>query len=223
MKKKKKLLLVLLLLAAALGIFAYWQRENLSILVQAGQYTPEELETRLEENRQTLQRTLEQYPELSVREPTEEETQALQSGAITPEELAQTLAEPEKPENPEADAPSAELSALIARVLILQKLYVGRLEALEEEAKAEYRTMPEEQRKKTELVEWASGYVKRATEMERECDAQIDGIVGEMLAVIRDNGGDAELPDKVLYSYAEEKRLKKAWYLSRLEERGLLK
>lgn len=218
MKKRKKFLIILLLIIALLGILAFWQRDNLKILLQAGKFTTQELETQMGENQQTLQDLLERHPGISVREPTEEEIQALQSGSITPEELAKALVEAQEP----ADAFSVDLSALIARVLLLQKLYVGKLESLEAEAKAEYRTLPESQRTKTKLVEWASGYIKRATKMEKQCDAQIDAIVAEMVELIKKYDSDTEIAEKVVYSYAEEKRLKKAWYLSRLQERGLL-
>ena len=218
MKKRKKFLIILLLIIALLGILAFWQRDNLKILLQAGKFTTQELETQMGENQQTLQDLLERHPGISVREPTEEEIQALQSGSITPEELAKALVEAQEL----ADAFSVDLSALIARVLLLQKLYVGKLEGLEAEAKAEYLGFSESQRTKTKLVQWASGYIGRATEMEKECDRQIDEIVGEMVAIIKEHNGDTEIADKVIYSYAEEKRLKKAWYLSRLEEGGLL-
>lgn len=218
MKKGKILLIVLLLIFLLLGILAYWQRDNLSILLQAGKYTTQELETQMGENRQALQEMIEDHPSISIREPTDEEIQALQNGTITPEELAKELVEAQKPE----DAFSLDLSALIARVLLLQRMYVGKLEALEAEAKAEYLTFSDSQRTKTKLVEWASGYIRRATEMEKQCDAQIDEVVGDMVAIIEEYNGDTEIADQVIYSYAEEKRLKKAWYLSRLEERGLL-
>ena len=208
----------MILILLLLGILAYWQRDNLSILLQAGKYTTQELETQMGENQQALQEMIEDHPGISVREPTEEEIQALKNGTITPEELAKGLVEAQEPE----DALSLDLSALIARVLLLQRLYVSKLEALEAEAKAEYRTLPEPQRAKTKLVEWASGYIKRATEMEKQCDSQIDAIVAEMIELIKKYDGDTKIADKVIYSYAEEKRLKKAWYLSRLEERGLL-
>ena len=218
MKKRKKLLLILLLIIAALGVFAYWQRDNLNILLQAGKYTTQELETKMDENQRSLQDAVDSRPGVAIREPTEEEIVALKNGLIAPEELAKSLVEAQEP----ADALSADLSALIARVLLLQKLYVGKLEGLEAEAKAEYRGLSESQRAELKLVEWASGYIKRATEMEKQCDIQIDGVVAEMLELIGEYDGDTEIADKVVYSYAEEKRLKKAWYLSRLEERGLL-
>ena len=213
--KKKKGLIILLLIVALLGLLAFWQRDNLKILLQAGKFSTGELEAQMDENQRTLQDML---SNISVREPTEEEMQALKNGELTPEELAKELVEALDTEDPL----SADLSALIARVLLLQKLYVGKLEGLEAEAKAEYRALPEAERAKSKLVKWAGGYIKRATQMEKECDAQIDEIIGEMLDLIKKNDGDTEIAEKVAFAYAEEKRLKKAWYLSRLEEGGLL-
>ena len=43
-----------------------------------------------------------------------------------------------------------------------------------------------------------------------------------METLIRDNGGDMTLVDQVVYAYANEKSLKKAWYLAKLEQKGLV-
>ena len=50
----------------------------------------------------------------------------------------------------------------------------------------------------------------------------MDEIVTAMESLIRANGGDMALVDKVVYTYANEKSLKKAWYMSELEKKGLV-
>ena len=43
-----------------------------------------------------------------------------------------------------------------------------------------------------------------------------------MKTLIKENKGDMTLVDTVIETYANEKRLKKAWYMSKLEEKGWL-
>ena len=44
----------------------------------------------------------------------------------------------------------------------------------------------------------------------------------EMEAVIKEYGGDMSLVDTVVTTYASEKSLKKAWYMSELQKRGFI-
>lgn len=115
-----------------------------------------------------------------------------------------------------------ELSALVAKVLVLREQYTMALEAMYDEARAEYHALPEDQRSKSDLMALARSYISRASDLEKECDGQMDEIVSAMETLLRENGGDMGLVDTVVYTYANEKSLKKSWYLSELERRGLV-
>ena len=115
-----------------------------------------------------------------------------------------------------------ELSALVAKVLVLREQYTMALETMYDEARAEYHALPEDQRSKSDLMALARSYISRASDLEKECDGQMDEIVSAMEALLRENGGDMSLVDTVVYTYANEKSLKKSWYLSELERRGLV-
>lgn len=115
-----------------------------------------------------------------------------------------------------------ELSALVAKVLVLREQYTMALETMYDEARAEYHALPEDQRSKSDLMALARSYISRASDLEKECDGQMDEIVSAMEALIQENGGDMGLVDTVVYTYANEKSLKKSWYLSELERRGLV-
>ena len=115
-----------------------------------------------------------------------------------------------------------ELSALVAKVLVLREQYTMALETMYDEARAEYHALPEDQRSKSDLMALARSYISRASDLEKECDGQMDEIVSAMEALLQENGGDMSLVDTVVYTYANEKSLKKSWYLSELERRGLV-
>lgn len=259
MKRWKTILCAaLVLLAVSLAGLAWWQRENLKAVKDATQHTSEELEEKLSANQRMIQETVKAAPEITVREVTEEERQALRDGAMTQEELVERLLDTAVPETPsegevspasgEAALPAGqqppaqepavpvaeeppkpvkttyqkELSALIARVYVLREEYTLALDNMYASAKAEYKALPTEKRTKTNLAKMAGGYLSKASALEKECDGKMDEIVSAMEALIKENNGDMSLVDTVVYTYANEKSLKKSWYLSELERKGLI-
>ena len=260
MKRRKTILCtVLVLLAVSLAGLLWWQRDNLKAVHAATQHTSDELEEKLEENRQMIEEAVRSASEVTVREVTEEERQALRDGSMTQEQLMERLtgsgggepspaaesavpasrpesggktdAAPETPdaaaagEKSEQSAESAyqkELSALIAKVYVLREEYTLALDTMYADAKAEYLALPAEKRTTTQLAKMAKGYLSRASALEKECDGKMDDIVRAMEKLLRENDGDLGLVDTVVYTYANEKSLKKSWYMSKLEQKGLL-
>lgn len=151
--------------------------------------------------------------------------------ASRPESGGKTDAAPETPdaaaagEKSEQSAESSyqkELSALIAKVYVLREEYTLALDTMYADAKAEYLALPAEKRTTTQLAKMAKGYLSRANALEKECDGKMDEVIRAMETLIRDNNGDLTLVDTVVYTYANEKSLKKSWYMTKLEQKGLL-
>lgn len=258
MKRRKTILCtILVLLAISLAGLLWWQRDNLKAIHAATQHTSAELEEKLEENQQMIQEAVRSASEVTVREVTEEERQALRDGSMTQEQLMERLtgsgggepsqpdaesavpasrpesggktdAAPETPDAAAAGEKSAEssyqkeLSALIAKVYVLREEYTLALDTMYADAKAEYLALPAEKRTTTQLAKMAKGYLSRANALEKECDGKMDEIVRAMEKLLRENDGDLGLVDTVVYTYANEKSLKKSWYMSKLEQKGLL-
>ena len=261
MKRRKTILCtVLVLLAVSLAGLFWWQRDNLKAVHAATQHTSDELEEKLEENQQMIEEAVRSASEVTVREVTEEERQALRDGSMTQEQLMERLTgsgggEPSQPdaetavpasrpesggktdaapETPDAAAAGEkseksaessyqkELSALIAKVYVLREEYTLALDTMYADAKAEYLALPAEKRTTTQLAKMAKGYLSRANALEKECDGKMDEVIRAMETLIRDNNGDLTLVDTVVYTYANEKSLKKSWYMSKLEQKGLL-
>lgn len=259
MKLWKKILCVLVLaLVLAAAALAVWQRENLNALAQAQKYTQEELEEKLAENSRVIREAMAAAPEITARDLTDAERQALRDGTLSKEALVEQLLDTDsgagKTEAPSttssADAPSPQepvqaqapsqaqaqqpqsqpsaaaedyrkrLSALIAEVYVLREEYTISLENMESAAKADYRAIPADKRTKTALAGLVSTYLSRGSALEKECDRKMDAIVAEMETLIKENRGDMTLVDLVVNTYADEKSLKKAWYMSKLEKRG---
>ena len=238
---------VMATLALVLAGLAWHQRENLKAVRDALQYSQEELEQQMTDNQQAIRDAVDAAPEVTVRDVTDEERQALRDGTVTREELIESLLNtegaeaageppgsstvPEQPvetakpvelPKPAEQAYQRELSALIAKVYVLREEYTMALDDMYNAAKADYKALPKEKRTKRDLMNLAGSYLDRANALEAQCDSQMDEIVTAMESLIRANGGDMALVDKVVYTYANEKSLKKAWYMSELEKKGLV-
>lgn len=134
---------------------------------------------------------------------------------------AKTLTVPAEQPKPAEDPYQKELSAIIAKVYVLREDFTMALDNMYDEAKAEYIALPAEKRTKSNLMVLASKYLSKATALEKECDARMDEIVADMEKLIQENNGDMSLVDTVVYSYANEKSLKKSWFMSKIQEKGL--
>ena len=245
-RKKRKtartvLLIVLAVLVLAVGLLAWRFRKEIQAFTISRQYSTAELEGQLADNDQTIRDAVEASSDVTVRAPTEEEREALRDGSLSQEELigrltgesaagssdsAPETAAPE--EQPAEQAPAEppeyqkQLSALIAQVYVLREEYLAALENMEVSAKADYRALSDSQRTAGKLASLVSDYIGRATRLEKECDGKMDAIIAQMETLIQANNGDMSLTDTVFNTYVKEKSLKKAWYMSRLQEKGLI-
>lgn len=119
MKKKRIILLAsALLLAITLALTAYLQKGNLAAMANAMLYSGEELESKINENKRTLQSSLEKYAPGISRDFTAEEEEQILEGTLSPEDALALLTEPESmpdpsamPDGSAADAPGSNPSA----------------------------------------------------------------------------------------------------------------
>lgn len=240
-RKTVVLLLVIVIIAAAIGALLFCFRDYLAALRAGTTHTPEELDGMMADVRSSVEEYIETVPDVKVRQPTQQEKEELLKGAVDEEELIERLIEEAAPE--ESSGPtgqesavaagtsgtaetaeerySRELSALVAKVYVLREEYNGYLEGLEAQARSDYASMTSEDRAALDLAKWAAGYVKRATELEKQCDASMDEIAVQMKKLINENGKDSDILDRLISGYAEEKTLKKSWYLAKFKESGI--
>lgn len=187
-------------------------------------------------------------PDISVREPTEEERAALANGSMTKDELMQELVKDtvvlptEETKEGETNTPPSEagqtdtgqieqpvqtdyerrMAEIIAQVYVLRDEYIVMLDNMYTEAETVLLALAKEENSEKAIASLVSGYLSKATELEIQCDNKIDAIVLEMEGLIRENNGDMALVDTLIETYATEKAAKKAWYIKRLEEKGLV-
>lgn len=249
--RKKIILGIVAALVVGIGVVVFCFRDDLGAMVSGLRYSSEELQQKMEENDQTIKDAAQLVPDITIRELTEADRQALKDGTITSEELVQSMIEPaQKPEPPAADAPQPpeqegatspqpppepgpepeqpqvsdyqkQLAAIIAEVYVLREEFLIKLDNLMEQAKAEYLALPKAERTTTKIAGLASKYYSTAHSLELECDARMREIIGRMETLLAANGGDLSIAQAVYDTYLEEKSLKKSWYLAELKKRGI--
>jgi len=252
MRRKKKIACAVLggVLLCAGGLTA-WQWNNISAALSFVRYSQEELEGKLDQNDQAIKDAVQNIPNVTIRDVTQEEKDALKDGTLTQEELIQSLiqSEPKPEQKPESkppkdsqEAPDTEpeqpprqeepeqqkndfetrLNELIAKVYVLREEFLIKLDQTQVAAIADYKAIPADQRTTKKIASLVSGYLSKGLDMEKECDAQIEQIVVEMEALLKENGGDLSIAQTVYDTYVEEKSLKKAWYMAELKKRGMI-
>ena len=217
------LILLLVLMAAAFGLYR-WQENNIEAVKNYTQYTQEELEVQLQENTQQVHEMLESALE-TARQVDAMQAQQVEDASENEVPSQQTSAEQAPSQQaPAENKPSYEdlLKAIIDRVYALRSEYVSALEGLEKDGIAAYKAIPAEKRKGKYLVEFASTYIAKASKLEGDCDKKMDALVAELEALQKQYNQSNELVQQVIDTYAKEKSLKKAWYMSELQKRGMV-
>ncbi len=249
---------VLLTAAVGVGALTVWQWNNIRAALSFVRFSQSELEDKLSQTDQTIKDAMDAAPEVTIRDITQEEKDALRDGTLTQEELVESLLqkpEQKKPEpekqpqaKPEGESPpkqtqqpakdpavsaqpekepelseyEKQVNALIAQVLVLREEFLIKLDELQAAAIADYKAIPKDQRTTTKLLSFASGYLAKGLELEKQCDAKVEAIAVELDQLARENGGDPTLAQTVFDTYVEEKSLKKAWYMAELKKRGMV-
>lgn len=169
----------------------------------------------------------EQKPETVTSAPNATEGETSQS---TPETGPPQTPEPaedgnvaEQPAEPVQTTPTyeAQLQAVVDKAYALRTEYLQALDDLQAEAVAAYKAIPADKRTTKEITAFVNTYIGKATELEKTCDGKMDALVGELTQLQKKYGQSMELVSTMKYTYANEKSLKKAWYMSELEKKGL--
>lgn len=248
--RKKIICGILLSLVVLIAGAGFLLRDNIRVVFDGLRYSAQELEDQLAQNDQAIKDAAQIVPDITIRDLTEEDKQALKDGTVTKEELVQSMIEPKpesKPQNqpPTADAPKPpaqegqtstppepqtptvqvsdyqkQLAAIIAEVYVLREEFLIKLDNLMGQAKKDYLALAPEERSGTKLTGLVSSYFTKAYSLEAECDACMEEIITRMETLLKKNGGDLSIAQTVFDTYLNEKSLKKSWYMAELKKRG---
>lgn len=204
---------------STVGALAYWQRNNIMALKYALGYSQEELQAMSSQNDEKILEILEKIPEseamflspdvlnmLSTGELTEEEAVTVITGKSSLDEVIKQRNQPKKNDDSDEDkkGENANIQELIARIYALRGSYVGQLNGLVAQAKAEFLA------DKSRRGEIEGKYMSLGSSLEASCDAQIESILSQMRAELEKSGGDLGIISEIRSVYANEKSIKKA-------------
>ena len=114
------------------------------------------------------------------------------------------------------------LDEIMADANALRDEYVVKLETMYTDAETSLTELVDNEGSDDDVASLVSEYLTEATVLEQQCDAKFDAIVNELEQLIKANDGDKGLLDDLIETYITEKATKKAWYIDRLEEKGLI-
>ncbi len=121
----------------------------------------------------------------------------------------------EQNKNPAAGITDERVARLVARMYVLKSQYTGSVEGIVASMKADYMSLPADQRTTSAKAGIATSYMGQINALEAQCDAQVDAIVTELRQVLKETGGDASLADAIVTAYANEKQATKSYYINR--------
>jgi len=230
-------LFVILIIVILLGSLAIKHRNSIGALIDSFRYSQEEIDSKLDKNKEQLQQYIDENENITVRDLTEEEAQSLKDGKITEEEAVDILTGkepesqkpednpskvPEKPEQPEETEKTSDtvVSEAIAKLYIQKSKYLGKLDSIEGQLYSEYYSlvkssnMTQEEMKaaKQQLI---NSNVSKVAAWENECDSIVYGILDEIETALTQSNQDTAIVKKLEEAYLNEKRLKKSYFINR--------
>lgn len=111
------------------------------------------------------------------------------------------------------DTSAEEIAACIAKLYVLKSNFTGKLTSMEREIIDAYESLPKEEHTPASRKRIAGEYIKTVSQLEQDCDAQVDTLLSDLTAKLVAQGKDTAVVDTLRQSYEKEKSLKKAYYL----------
>lgn len=114
----------------------------------------------------------------------------------------------------EADIPEADYDALIsekvAQLYVIKSNFYGQFNAEWARYKAMFLQLPKNEQTRARIAEIVKECVPQGVAMEKECDAQVNEVLKELKALLKEAGRDTSLADSIKSAYESEKKSMKA-------------
>lgn len=113
-------------------------------------------------------------------------------------------------------SPEKRVSELIAKLYVQKSTYLGKLDEIEAQVRAEFIASPDkwgtlQDAKKVFL----SKYLPTVANWEKTCDDMVYGVLDEIRTELKKLGKDDSIVETMKTSYLEEKKLKKTYFINR--------
>lgn len=233
------------MLLVAILFVVIWQKDNISALITAMRYTPDQLMEQISENDKALKTELESKMAGSFREFTEEEKQQIANGEASEKEiLAKIIAEkggwqfPLTPNAAEGGLPaqvpqetqpassqnaspapnrSADdiISGYVAQLYAMEGRYLSSIDGVLARAYAEYVSTAKHHEDTAAQAAVGAKYIGEIYSLEARCDGEVDALLASLKADLTAIGADTSIIGTIRSAYSNEKQLKRSYYMSK--------
>lgn len=223
MKFKKRYIFIplALILIFSISALAYWQWENITALKYMLTNSAEETTQMLKENEKVINNIVEKLSDEGISALPEEAVEMMNNGELTEKDAADiisgktTIDEVKNKKNntdeSQANTEASNISNLVAQIYSLRSSFVGKLDSLIAQAKAEWSAGGVNKK------DFISKYIGLGTSLEGQCDAQFESIISQIKEELKRTGGDESIISELKKAYKNEKTAKKASILSQIK------
>ena len=223
MKFKKRYIFIplALILIFSISALAYWQWENITALKYMLTNSAEETSQMLKENEKVINNIIEKLSDEGISALPEEAVEMMNNGELTEKDAADiisgktTIDEVKNKKNntdeSQANTEASNISSLVAQIYSLRSSFVGKLDSLIAQAKAEWSAGGVNKK------DFISKYIGLGTSLEGQCDAQFESIISQIKEELKRTGGDESIISELKKAYKNEKTAKKASILSQIK------
>lgn len=238
--KKQIFFTILIILIASISTFAFWQKDNISALINGMNSSSDDLALKMDENRANLKAEVEKYTSQPVMDITAEDEQKLLKGEVTVEDIAdkynlpidymkdndvannETNYKPEQSdivqssESNQVDTKAIDkaISEGVSKMYALKAKYVNKLGELEREVIKEYTSLPAEKQNKDSKYKIMMDKLNYVSQLEKKCDDEVAKVLSNLEGELKKLNGDTEIIKILKNAYKQEKEIKKSYYLS---------
>lgn len=207
------------------GFIMLWQWNNVRAVAQSFQYSKEELASKIETSKIEELQALEKYGVTKVKGFSFEEEEALRKGTLTASEAAlklqEDLGQDQVMQQKKSLSKEEEIEAIItkhmANMYAIKAHYIAALGNLEKEARAEFALLPKEEHNMSGAKKVLISKIGIAADLEASCNQEVQEVLANLENELNPLTEDLSIVEQVASAYEEEKVLKKAYYLSLLE------
>lgn len=217
------LLLVLGILVLSATAFTVWQFDNIRAVIKGFTTDYEQIAQEMNQNKKSLEDELKKQNIEVVSDFSAEEEKLIIKGELTVEKAVEDLnIKYRETKKTATDTQNSAANQLIGEKTVelysLKAYYLGQLGQMEKKVKSEYAAMPVEKKNLLGKKDIVNRHMSTALGLMNQCDAKVAEILAGLEKELKKLNTDTSIIQKIRQAYETEKNLKKAYYLSLLEE-----
>lgn len=233
------ILIILAVIVIILAVILVWQKDNISVVINASKYSNEDIQQQISDNKKSVESELEQYNVTGLRDFTQEEEEAIRKGELSVEEAVERIVSASnlnsatgeqansvgdsnsgnaEANNSSNSGSSSTGSTATSNSSDIVSEYTVKLYSLKATYLGQIGNLIDQAK-----ADYKSGisaksimskYIGQAASLESEADSKVDALLNELKGKLNAIGADTSIINTMKSSYDSEKALKKSYYIS---------